>query len=58
MFKLKLLPIWKIHSMFYALLLTPYRETNAYSLNFKEPSPNLIKGQEEYKVKEILNKRK
>ena len=31
---------------------------NAYGLNFEEPPPNLVEGEEEYKVEEILDKRK
>ena len=57
-FKLKLLPTWKIHPVFYASLITPYRETIAYRPNFEQLLPDLIEGKEEYEVKEILNKRK
>ena len=57
-FKLKLLPTWKIHPIFYASLIIPYRETIAYRPNFEQPLPDLIEGKEEYEVEEILNKRK
>ena len=57
-FKLKLLPMWKILTIFHASLLTPYQETNAHGPNFEELPPNLVKRQKEYKVEEILNKRK
>ena len=57
-FKLKLPPTWKIHPMFHASLITPYKETFAHGPNFKQPPPDLIEGKEEYEVEEILNKRK
>ena len=57
-FKLKLLPTWKIHPVFHASLIMPYKETSAHGSNFKQPPPDLIEGKEEYKVEEILDKRK
>lgn len=58
MYKLKLLPIWKIHPMFYASLIMLYQEMAAHGPNYKQLPPDLVEGQEKYKVKEILNKRK
>ena len=43
--------------MFHASLLTPYRETPEHGANFHEPPPELIKGEEEYEVKRVLNSR-
>ena len=57
-YKLKLLPTWKIHPMFHASLIILYRETAAHSPNYEQPSPDLIEGQEEYEVEEILDQRK
>ena len=57
-FKLKLLPTWKIHPVFRASLITPYKEIIAHGPNFKQPPPDLIEGKEEYKVEKILDKRK
>ena len=52
------LPIsWGIHDMFHASLLTPYYETNAHGPNFSRPPPELIDGEEEYKVERILKHR-
>jgi len=49
---------WKIHNVFHASLLLPYKETKEHGRNFEEPPPELIKGEEEYEVEEIRDKRK
>jgi len=54
-FQLDLPPSWCIHDVFHASLLTPYQETTAYGPNFIKPPPDLIDGEEEYKVEAILN---
>ena len=41
-YKLDLPLAWKIHNVFHALLLSPYRETLEHGQNFPEPPPNLI----------------
>src|SRR6267142_4127300 len=46
---------WKIYNAFYGSLLLPYHETKEYRHNFPEPAPELIKGQPEWEVEEILN---
>ena len=52
------LPIqWKIHDVFHIDLLTPYQETNFHGPNFAQPPPNLINGEEEYEVEQILDAR-
>ena len=53
-YQLKLPPQWKIHDVFHADLLTPYHETKFHGPNFTRPPPDLIDGEEEYEVKEIL----
>ena len=57
-YQLKLLPQWKIHDIFHADLLTPYHETELHGPNFTRPPPDLIDGEEEYEVKEILQSRR
>ena len=53
------LPVqWKIHDVFHADLLTPYHETRLHGPNFTRPPPDLIDGEEEYEVEEILQSRK
>ena len=48
---------WKIHDMFHASLLSPYRETTAHSPNFSQPPPDLINDEEQYEVEQIRNHR-
>src|SRR5882672_1133541 len=48
---------WGIHDVFHASLLTPYKETNKHGTNFLEPPPELIEGEEEWEVEQILGKR-
>ena len=44
--------------MFHGKLLTPYCKTDVHGKNFPEPPPDLIKGEEEYKVDSIRDHRK
>ena len=54
-FQLKLPKQWKIHNVFYASLLSSYRETPEHSPNFPQPPPELIRTKEEYKIDKIIN---
>ena len=56
-YNLSLLPTWKIHDIFHASLLTPYKETNQHGPNFIEPPPDIIEGEEEWEVKQIIKER-
>jgi Chromo (CHRromatin Organisation MOdifier) domain len=56
-FQLALPPQWRIHNVFHTLLLTPYKETEEHGENFVQPPPELIEGQEEYKVEQVVNSR-
>ena len=58
MYQLILPPQWKIHDVFHADLLTPYHETELHRPNFTMPPADLIDGEEEYEVEEILQLRK
>ena len=52
------LPVhWKIHNIFHAKLLHPYKETTEYGENFTEPPPDLIEGVVEWEVEKILDMR-
>ena len=57
-YQLALPPQWKIHNVFHADLLTPYHETKLHGPNFTRPPPDLIDGEEEYEVEEILQSRR
>jgi hypothetical protein len=57
-FQLKLPPAWKIHNVFHASLLTPYKETTINSNKYQEPIPDLVDGQPEWEVELILDARK
>jgi hypothetical protein len=56
-YRLDLPSQWKIHNAFHANLLLPYQETPEHGRNFTEPPPELIEGQEEWEVEQILDKR-
>ncbi|ESK87123.1 hypothetical protein Moror_11882 [Moniliophthora roreri MCA 2997] len=53
-YKLKLPFQWQIHPIFHAGLLTPYKETETHGPNFLEPPPNIVEGQEEFKIEVII----
>ena len=53
-YKLSLPSHWKIHNVFHASLLTPYRETQQHGPNFLEPPPDVIEGEPEWEVERIL----
>ena len=61
-YRIKHPPSMKIHNIFHVNLLISYKKTEAYRETFPQPPPELIDGQKEYKVKEIItdhyNKRK
>jgi hypothetical protein len=48
---------WKIHNAFHANLLLSYQETQEHGHNFTDPPPELIEGQEEWEVEQILDRR-
>ncbi len=54
-YQLRLPEQWNIHPMFHVDLLTPYKETEFHGRNFKQPLPDLINGEEEYKVEWIID---
>ena len=56
-YQLELPPQWKIHDVFHIDLLTPYHEMDIHGPNFMQPPPDLVDGEEEYEVEEILFKK-
>ena len=57
-YQLKLPPQWKLHNVFHATLLTPYKETILNGQSYQEPAPELINGQPEWEVESILKVRR
>ena len=49
---------WRIHDVFHALLLTPYRETGNHGPNFSRPPPDLVDGEEEQEIERIISHRR
>src|SRR5712672_3911380 len=56
-FQLDLPQSWRIHDVFHASLLTPFRETPTHRPNYLRPPPDLIDEDPEYKVEAIINHR-
>ena len=57
-YQLKLPPQWKVHNVFHTTLLTPYKETPLNGSQNQEPTPELIDGQPEWEVEQILRVRR
>ena len=55
MYCLQLPPMWKIHDVFHATLLSPYKETTTHGPNFSSPPPVMIGPEEEYEVDKIVS---
>ena len=47
-YRLQLPAMWRIHIVFYAALLRPYKENEVYGENYTEPPPELVEGVEVY----------
>jgi len=45
---------WKIHDVFHASLITPYQETQEHGANYIEPPPNIIEGEPEWEVEQVI----
>ena len=48
---------WRIHLVFHASLLLPYKETEQHGPNFIRPPPDIIEGEEQYEVEAICDHR-
>jgi hypothetical protein len=48
---------WKMHNVFHANLITPYKETELHGPNYSRPPPDLINDKEEYEVEKVLKKK-
>jgi hypothetical protein len=54
-YRLTLPKQWKIHDVFHACLLMPYKETELHGPNETRPPPDLVEGQEEYEIEAIIS---
>ena len=57
-YQLQLLKPWKVHNVFHTCLPSPYKETDEHRPHHTDPPPDLINGENEYKVEAILAHRK
>jgi hypothetical protein len=57
-FQLELPYQWKIHNVFHALLLTPYVETELHRQNFPKPPLEIVEGDPEFEVEQIVGLRR
>src|SRR5712672_3410425 len=55
-YHLQLPDAWGIHDVFHAALLTLFKETPEHGPNFVEPPPEVIEGEEEWEVEQVLGK--
>jgi hypothetical protein len=56
-FQLELPHQWKIHNVFHASLLSPYIEMELHGPNFPEPPPDIVEGDPEFEVEQIVGSR-
>ena len=54
-YRIELPQTMKIHNVFHVDLLIPHRQTEAYGETYCQPPPELIDGEEEYEIKEIID---
>ena len=54
-YQLDILQQWKINNVFHISLITPYKETEKHGPNFPKPPPDIIEGEEEWEVEQIIN---
>src|SRR6266403_1042734 len=57
-YQLRIPQQWKIHNVFHAALLTPYKKTEEHGPNYHEPPPDVIEGKPEWEVEQIVRARR
>jgi hypothetical protein len=53
-YQLELPTQWKIHNVFHASYLSPYHKSLEHGENFMRPPPDLIDGEKEWEVEQIV----
>ena len=53
-YKIKIPCQWKVHNVFHANLIMPYKETVMHGPNYSRPPPDLVDEEEEFKVEQIF----
>ena len=56
-FQLELPEQWRIHNVFHTSLLSPYLETDIHGPNYPKPPPDIIEGEPEFEVEQIVGSR-
>jgi hypothetical protein len=57
-FQLELPHQWKVHNVFHTSLLTPYIEMELHGQNFPEPPSEIVEGDPEFEVEQIVGSRR
>ena len=57
-YRLELPSTWRIHNVFHMILLWPYIKNETHGANFPRPPPELLRGEEVYKVESIIKHRR
>ena len=57
-YRLSLPESWRIHPIFHASLLSPFKHTDVHGENFIRPPPDLIEEQPEYEIEAIISHRR
>ena len=57
-YRLKLLNQWKIHPVFHATLLTPYRKNDTHGPNYSFPPPEIVGDNDKWEVEAIVGHHK
>ncbi len=56
-YQLHILQQWKVHNVFHTSLLTPYKEMEEHGPNYHKPPPDIIEGEPEWEVEQIMGVR-
>jgi hypothetical protein len=57
-FQLELPDQWRVHNVFHASLLSPYFETDIHGPDYPKPPPDIIEGEPEFEVEQIVGSRR